>query len=78
MRLHKIHPTSTLDAKGGHMDLESYLFRTRQTYASFSRRLGCNSRYLSRVARGLIKPGKILAKLIMAETAGVVRMGEDE
>jgi len=63
---------------GGIMDLETYLFRTKQTYAAFARRIGCNASYLSRIARGLIRPSKILAKLITAETAGVVRMEFDE
>ena len=60
------------------MDLDFYLFKTKQTWRAFAKKLRCNPSYLSRMARGLIKPTRKMALLIEHETKGVVKMITEE
>jgi len=75
----KIYPSSIMDSNhiGGIMRLKVYLAIKDLSITDFSKQLGCNRNYMSLIMHGRKKPGKRLAKDIMAFTQGEVDVLEE-
>lgn len=58
------------------MDLREYLFRHNMTATEFARRIDYERTYISSCANGTIQMGKKLARIIEAETNGMVTRQE--
>ena len=54
------------------MQLDEYLFRTKQSRVKFAQRLGITAPYLCHIVSGRVSPSVRLAKRIEDETKGMV------
>ncbi len=55
-------------------NLKAYLANVGMTMQQLSERVECNTRYLTRLATGELKPSKRLARDIYQATGGVVKL----
>lgn len=56
------------------MDLREYLFRNRITATEFCKKVECSRNYISMIQRGEAYPSHRLARDIVAQTGGQVKM----
>ena len=59
------------------MKLRMWLALKKMTVIDFSKKVGANPSYMSRIMYDHLKPGKFLAKLIENETGGAVDFDDD-
>lgn len=60
------------------MKLKAFLAEIGMSQVEFSKLVGCNYRYLTRIASGELKPGKRLARDIEELTDGNVKLLEQK